>query len=112
MTGSHSLLAALLLAGTLGGSCGPDDESSGSLDKTLERTHDADICVDYCHRASVCNEDVQVDTCVSDCQASLSSCSDSQRRAAVRAIDECSMDRCSDFFSCTIDAGLQCAIGN
>lgn len=106
------MLAALLLAGKLGRTCGPDTESAGSLDQTLERTHDADICVDYCHRASVCSEHVHVDTCVSDCQASLSGCSDSQRRVAVRAIDACSMDRCSEFFSCTIDAGLQCAIGN
>lgn len=106
------MFAALLLAGTLGRTCGPDTEPSGSLARTVERAHDAEVCVGYCHRASVCEEHVQIDACVSDCQASLSSCSEPQRKLAVRAIDECSMDHCSEFLACTIDAGLQCANGN
>ena len=111
MTGSPSLLAALLLATTLGQSCGSKSEPTGSLDQAIERTHDADICVDYCNRAAVCEEGVQMDACVSDCQDSLSNCSDSQRREAAEAIDACAMNRCSEFLSCTIAAGLQCADG-
>lgn len=68
-------------------------------------------CTPYCERAMLCDEDEELDECISDCEEFLGNCRADQIQNAQDQLDVCAEETCDEFTECTIDAGLQCYFG-
>lgn len=98
-----ALLGGFALASGL--ACGEDD----GLGVTNIRI--ADACEDYCNQSRACDDETDVDDCISRCEDSLDDCMADEQDAAIDDIEGCAEESCDDFTTCTIGAGLQCSFG-
>lgn len=102
---SSSLFAIGLTLGMLtglGGAC--DRDGTGALRTEIS-------CQDYCDQAKSCDDEVDVDACVSDCRNTVDDCMADEREEALDQLDECAAESCNDFGACTIEAGAECFFG-
>jgi hypothetical protein len=103
---------ALLMILIAASGCKDDDNDDGG-DNTgaVSAAKLNATCQSYCDQAKVCDADVAVDTCVSDCKDKLGNCMVDEQSEAVDDLDVCADKACDDFTGCTIGAGLKCTFG-
>lgn len=97
---------ATALCAALG--CNDDDGADTGVASPAEITS---TCQDYCDKAHVCDDEVAVDSCVSDCKDKLGDCMVDEQREAVDDLSLCAARACDNFTGCTIGARLQCTFG-
>ncbi len=104
MTLVIALLGGFMAATGL--ACEEDDGIFGVTDLRI-----ADACEDYCNQARACDDELDVDDCISRCENTLDDCMADEQEEAVDDVEACAEESCDDFTACTIGAGLQCSFG-
>lgn len=98
-----SVLGALSLGFLSAVACG---DGTGTGEVRVNMT-----CEAYCDQANMCNDNVDFDNCVDDCEDTVDDCMADEQEQALDELDACSAESCNDFGACTVGAGLQCAFG-
>lgn len=107
---AYRLALAAVLCAALG--CGKDEsDETGGEAGAVSATELNATCQDYCDQAKVCDADVAVDKCISDCKDQLGNCMVDEQSQAVDDLKLCADKACDEFTGCTIGAGLQCTFG-
>lgn len=107
---THHGILALFLGLGLGYGCG-DGDGDGDLIDGVSDIRISSACNDYCSQAQDCDDEVDYDDCVSDCESSMMDCMADEQEQAVEELEGCAEESCDDFGVCTIGAGLQCTFG-
>ena len=103
----------LLFLGAIAlGACRVDVDEDGDVDvepvpvDPVERT-----CTNYCDHRAECNDDVDVDACIDDCQEAAGNCQADEQEQALEELDACAEQSCDDVGECTVSASLECYLG-
>ncbi len=100
-TTAVSILGALMLGLVSAVACG---NGTGSVRVNM-------TCEAYCDQATECNDNVDFDNCVDNCEDTIDDCMADEQEQALDDLDSCSAESCNEFGACTVGAGLQCAFG-
>lgn len=90
---------------TMVGLFGACDPEFGAVDP-VERT-----CSDYCEKRATCDDETNLDTCVSDCVEQAGNCQADEQEQALDELETCTEESCDDIGLCTIGASLECYFG-
>jgi hypothetical protein len=88
-----------------------DDEQAGEGDAGEDPARVEATCRAYCDRAAECDDDIDADACVADCDEVIAACMDDEQLQTMDDLEGCAASECGEFDECTVGAGLQCTFG-